>query len=89
MHGEKLSADVPSGEIFKTKFSLKMSRPNKDPDFIYNADETALYWKAVPGMTLAAAKKKASWLQNVKETNIIYGLFEFKWNSSYTFLPYR
>lgn len=43
LYGERLSADKESAEIFKEKFSKISNRYN--PNYIFNADETGLYFK--------------------------------------------
>ncbi|KAG5884995.1 hypothetical protein JTB14_025341 [Gonioctena quinquepunctata] len=44
--GEKLSADSAAAENFIEKF--KTASESCDPEFVYNADETGLVWKALP-----------------------------------------
>ncbi|KAG5885583.1 hypothetical protein JTB14_003781 [Gonioctena quinquepunctata] len=44
--GEKLSADSAAAENFIEKF--KTASESYDPEFVYNADETGLVWKALP-----------------------------------------
>ncbi|GBP12659.1 Jerky protein homolog-like [Eumeta japonica] len=47
--GEKLSADSAAAENFIEKF--KTASESYDPEFVYNADETGLVWKALPKTT--------------------------------------
>ncbi|XP_054746758.1 jerky protein homolog-like [Anastrepha obliqua] len=44
--GEKLSADNTAAEKFIEEFKTKIE--NYDPEFVFNADETGLNWKALP-----------------------------------------
>lgn len=55
LSGEKLSADPKAAENFIEKF--KNLADSYDPDFLYNADETGLVWKALPKTTLASKRE--------------------------------
>lgn len=59
MTGEKLSA-ASTGEIdeFKKKFQNKMIESGLTRDQVYNADETGLFYKALPTRTLASCTEK-------------------------------
>lgn len=55
LSGEKLSADSKAAEDFIEKF--KVVADSYDPEFLYNADETGLVWKALPKTTLASKRE--------------------------------
>lgn len=55
LSGEKLSADSKAAEDFIEKF--KVVADSYDPEFLYNADETGLVWKALPKTNLATKKE--------------------------------
>lgn len=55
LSGEKLSADSKAAEDFIEKF--KVVAASYDPEFLYNADETGLVWKALPKTTLASKRE--------------------------------
>ena len=55
--GEKLSADSAAAENFIEKF--KTAAESYDPEFVYNADETGLVWKA-PKTTLASKRESSA-----------------------------
>lgn len=55
--GEKLSADNTAAEKFIEEFKTKIE--NYDPEFVFNADETGLNWKALPRKT-SASKRETS-----------------------------
>jgi hypothetical protein len=57
--GEKASADYEAAETYIDEFAKMISDENLSPKQIYNADETALYWRYVPGKTLTAADEGA------------------------------
>ncbi|KAG5888217.1 hypothetical protein JTB14_035568 [Gonioctena quinquepunctata] len=56
--GEKLSADSAAAENFIEKF--KTASESYDPEFVYNADETGLVWKALPKTTLASIRESSA-----------------------------
>ncbi|KAG5866467.1 hypothetical protein JTB14_023691 [Gonioctena quinquepunctata] len=56
--GEKLSADSAAAENFIEKF--KTASESYDPEFVYNADETGLVWKALPKTTLASKRESSA-----------------------------
>jgi hypothetical protein len=51
---KKMSANMESSEDFVFKFKTKTEEVNCDDDFMYIADETGLYWKALLQKTLAS-----------------------------------
>ncbi|KAJ8889366.1 hypothetical protein PR048_008865 [Dryococelus australis] len=55
LSGEKLSADPKAAENFIEKF--KIEAKSYDPEFLYNADQTGLIWKALPKTTLASKRE--------------------------------
>ncbi|KFD51871.1 hypothetical protein M513_07200 [Trichuris suis] len=52
--GEKLSADEASADSFREELKKPLDEEGYDPDFVYNADETGLNWKALPSQSLVA-----------------------------------
>jgi hypothetical protein len=42
-----MSANTKSADDFVFKFQMKTEEVNYSDDFIYTADETGLYWKAL------------------------------------------
>ncbi|XP_053969096.1 jerky protein homolog-like [Anastrepha ludens] len=56
--GEKLSADNTAAEKFIEEFKTKIE--NYDPEFVFNADETGLNWKALPRKTLASKRETSA-----------------------------
>jgi hypothetical protein len=51
--GEKRSANEEAADEFVEKFAAIVKVNNLKPDQIYNADETGLLWRCLPGSTLA------------------------------------
>ncbi|MFS1564304.1 MAG: hypothetical protein ACL7AX_13000 [Candidatus Arsenophonus phytopathogenicus] len=60
IQGEKMSSDTISAANFVATFRAKIEEENYDPDFLYNADETGLCWKALPNRTLASRRESAA-----------------------------
>lgn len=58
MCGEKNSADVESAESFCEYFASQMETLQYERLDIYNADETGLFWRALPESTLALPEEK-------------------------------
>ena len=56
--GEKLSADVQSIEPFVEKLHKLMEEKGLQLEQLYNADETGLFWRVLPKVTLASAQEK-------------------------------
>lgn len=52
--GESLSSDVLASDKYKSVFEKFISDENLTPDQIYNADETGLFYRMLPGKTLAS-----------------------------------
>lgn len=52
--GEKLSADEASADSFREELKKILEEEGYDADFVYNADETGLNWKALPNQSLVA-----------------------------------
>ena len=50
--GEKRSADKDAAEQFVDEFAKLVTDENLTPDQVYNADESALFWKCTPKRTL-------------------------------------
>lgn len=58
--GEKLSNDESAVDPFLTLFADKIKELNLGPTQIYNADESALYWKMLPEKTLVRSQEKTA-----------------------------
>lgn len=58
--GEKLSSDPTVVKPFLQQLSEKIRELNLQPNQIYNADESALFWKLLPDRTLVHAREKAA-----------------------------
>uniref|UniRef100_A0A5S6QAI5 HTH CENPB-type domain-containing protein n=1 Tax=Trichuris muris TaxID=70415 RepID=A0A5S6QAI5_TRIMR len=58
LQGEQLSADEPSANNFKEELAAFLKEGDHDKDFVYNADETGLNWKALPSRSLIARSPK-------------------------------
>lgn len=56
--GEKLSSDSAVVEPFIKKLDHTIKSLNLQPSQIYNADESALFWKLLPDSTLVTSKEK-------------------------------
>ena len=52
IHGEKLSADHEAAEAYKDTFLRVIREHEVSIDQVYNADETAIYWRCLPTSTL-------------------------------------
>lgn len=55
--GEKLSADEDAAEKFVEEFQELVTKEKLTPDQIYNADESGLFWRCLPKVTLANANE--------------------------------
>lgn len=60
IQGEQLSADEVGATIFCDTLSNVIKEKGLVPAQIYNADETGLYWRAMPTRTLASANEKTA-----------------------------
>lgn len=58
--GEKLSNDQDAVDPFLIAFANKIKELNLEPTQIYNADESALYWKMLPEKTLVRSQEKTA-----------------------------
>ena len=58
--GERMSANVAVIETYVKSLCVEIEQKVLCAEQIYNADETALYWKALPRKTLVAAFEKAA-----------------------------
>ncbi|XP_058791807.1 jerky protein homolog-like [Phymastichus coffea] len=66
--GEKLSADTAGADNFKNTLTSYLEEEGYDLNQVYNADETALYYKSLPKRTLAAGdERQASGFKEIKE----------------------
>ena len=60
LQGESLSADLSSVEPFKSKLQELVEENQLSLHQIFNCDETGLYWRLLPGKTLAPAQEKTA-----------------------------
>ncbi|CAH0729636.1 unnamed protein product, partial [Brenthis ino] len=60
IQGEKMSADVDAANSFKDGFKKELDKNDYDLDFLYNADETGLYWKSLPSKSLASQRENSA-----------------------------
>lgn len=58
--GEKLSSQPELVDPFKRNLQVTISNLQLSKDQIYNADETGLYWKLLPGKTYVAREEKTA-----------------------------
>lgn len=58
--GEKLSNDQSAVDPFLSTFAEKIRQLNLTPAQIFNADESALYWKMLPEKTLVRSQEKTA-----------------------------
>lgn len=56
--GERRSADTEAAERYAEVFANLIRDHGIEPDQVYNADETALFWRCLPSSTLASFKEK-------------------------------
>jgi hypothetical protein len=57
IQGELLSADSSSAENFKQTFQLFVEKEGYSQDSVYNADESGLFWKALPRKSLVSCQE--------------------------------
>lgn len=57
--GEKRSADHDAAAEFVEEFARFIAKEHRTPEQVYNADETALYWRCTPKRTLATEDEEA------------------------------
>ncbi|XP_050338865.1 jerky protein homolog-like [Bactrocera neohumeralis] len=60
IQGKKLSANVASANSFVDELKEFLDEKEYDFDFVYNADETGLNWKALPSRSLASHRENAA-----------------------------
>lgn len=60
IQGEKLSGDGEAMVEFCYELETIITENNLQPSQIYNADETGLYWRAIPTKTLAASNERSA-----------------------------
>ncbi|XP_003747271.1 jerky protein homolog-like [Galendromus occidentalis] len=60
VQGERMSSDVEAAERFVSEFNGLLHDGAFDLDFIYNADETGLFYKALPSRSLAARNERTA-----------------------------
>jgi len=60
IQGERLSADSEAAKEFTKTLKDIIKVENYSEDFIYNADETGLYWKSFPKKTLTLSTEKSA-----------------------------
>lgn len=68
IYGEKISADYEAADLFVDDLAKIIQEENLTVEQIYNADETALFWRYVPRKTLATpAEKSATGMKDSRE----------------------
>uniref|UniRef100_A0A8C8SCB4 Uncharacterized protein n=1 Tax=Pelusios castaneus TaxID=367368 RepID=A0A8C8SCB4_9SAUR len=60
IQGEKLSGDSDASALYVTEFKRLVEAHDLSPHQLYNADETGLYWKALPSKTLVSKEEKSA-----------------------------
>ena len=60
LQGELLSADMTAVEPFRSTLKELMEKEGYSKDQVFNADETGLWWRLMPSMSLAACGEKQS-----------------------------
>ncbi|XP_028658938.1 jerky protein homolog-like [Erpetoichthys calabaricus] len=60
IQGEKLSSDSDAAALYVTEFKRLVEAHDLSPEQLYNADETGLYWKALPSKTLVSKEEKSA-----------------------------
>jgi hypothetical protein len=60
IQGEKLSGDISAADLYVTEFKRLVATHDLSPEQIYNADNTGLYWKALPSKTLVSQEEKSA-----------------------------
>ncbi|XP_063235778.1 jerky protein homolog isoform X1 [Bacillus rossius redtenbacheri] len=73
LSGEKLSADTVAAEKFVVEFAEYVLDNNLTADQVYNADETALYWRCMPRSTLCTADNPHSGMKDSKDRLTVLG----------------
>lgn len=58
--GEILSNDSEAAKIFQNEILNKIEREELLLENVYNADESGLYWKSFPNVTLASQEEKSA-----------------------------
>lgn len=73
LSGEKLSADTEAAEKFVLEFAQLVSDEKLTPEQVYNADETALYWRCMPRNTLCTPNDAHIGMKESKERITVLG----------------
>ncbi|XP_028661789.1 jerky protein homolog-like [Erpetoichthys calabaricus] len=60
IQGEKLSGDSDAAALYVTEFKRLVEAHDLSPDQLYNADESGLYWKALPSKMLVSKEEKSA-----------------------------
>ncbi|XP_023231118.1 tigger transposable element-derived protein 1-like isoform X1 [Centruroides sculpturatus] len=68
--GESASVDIEAAQRFQEYFPKIVEDGNYTADQVYNATETALYWKKMPGRTYISKNEKSASGFRVSEDNI-------------------
>ncbi|GCC16760.1 hypothetical protein chiPu_0020390 [Chiloscyllium punctatum] len=56
--GEQKSVDVSTVEDYRLKLQSIIHEEKYEPEQLYNADESGLFWRALPDKTLASTAEK-------------------------------
>ncbi|XP_049306084.1 tigger transposable element-derived protein 2-like [Bactrocera dorsalis] len=70
--GEKVSSDVSAVEPFRQKLKSIIKEIDLDHDQIYNADESAAFWKVIPANTLAHSQEKSASGRKISKDRITF-----------------
>lgn len=70
--GEKLSNNEAAVQPFQEKFLEVIREKDLSADQIYNADESGLYWKAIPDKTLASGSETSAPGSKVSKERITF-----------------
>ncbi|XP_046142187.1 jerky protein homolog-like [Osmia bicornis bicornis] len=74
VYGEKASADEDGARKFVADFQTFMEDEEINPENVYNMDENALLWKALPLKTLVSATEKCVSGHKMKKERLTIGL---------------
>ena len=70
LQGEKLSASTEVATNFIKEFTEFIEAEKYEEEFIYNADETGLFWRSLPRKTLASGFEKNAPVNKLNKARI-------------------
>lgn len=68
--GEKVSSDLEAAEQFKNEFP-NIIADRYQPENIYNAYETGMYWRCLPDTTLTLAEEKEAFGAKLSKERVV------------------